>query len=213
MGAATTVAALAGRPASRWYALLLAAALTLVWNPRSAGDPGWQLSFAAVIAIALATSAVSARLRRRRVPAPVADAAAMSFAATLGTAPLLVFHFGELSLVSLAANVVAAPAVAPVMWLGMLAAALGQLAVPLALPLNLLNACLLGFVGAVAQEAARVPYASVELTRPSVAALAGVYGCAGALVALLRSRNGATIPGTASSVKATASRWPTSMMR
>src|SRR5947208_16390246 len=51
MGAAGLLAALAGRPSSRAYALLLAATVTLVVNPRSAGDPGWQLSFAAVVAI------------------------------------------------------------------------------------------------------------------------------------------------------------------
>ena len=48
MGIAGLVAALAGRPASRWYALGLAAAATLALNPLAAGDPGWQLSFAAV---------------------------------------------------------------------------------------------------------------------------------------------------------------------
>ena len=48
MGAAGLIAALAGRPRSRWYALLLAAAVTLAIDPRAAGDVGWQLSFAAV---------------------------------------------------------------------------------------------------------------------------------------------------------------------
>ena len=54
MGAAGLVAALAGRPASRWYALGLAAAVTLALNPRAAGEPGWQLSFAAVVGAARA---------------------------------------------------------------------------------------------------------------------------------------------------------------
>src|SRR5205814_4459742 len=53
MGAAGVVAALAGRPRWRWYALLLAATLTLLLNPRSVGDPSWQLSFAAVTGILL----------------------------------------------------------------------------------------------------------------------------------------------------------------
>ena len=51
MGAAGLVAALAGRPAHRWYALGLAAAVTLALNPRASGEPGWQLSFAAVVAL------------------------------------------------------------------------------------------------------------------------------------------------------------------
>ncbi|MDO8184777.1 ComEC/Rec2 family competence protein [Conexibacter sp. JD483] len=188
MGAATTAAALAGRAASRWYALLLAAAVTLAVNPRFSADPGWQLSFAAVVAIALATPAVATRLRRRRVPGPLADAAAMTFAATLGTAPLLAFHFEELSLVSLPANVLAAPAVAPIMWLGMLAAAVGQFAAPLALPLNTLNASLLGYVGAIAHTAATVPHAEVRWRLPGPLALAGLYAAVAALVALIRWR-------------------------
>ncbi len=163
MGAATTVAALAGRPASRWYALLLAAAGTLALNPRASADIGWQLSFAAVIAIALLTPVVRARLRTRRVPEPVADAAAMSFAATLGTAPLLAYHFHQLSLVGLPANLLAAPAIAPITWLGMLAAALGQLTPALAQPLNAVNAYLLAYVAWVAHAAASIPHAGIAV--------------------------------------------------
>ncbi|MEA2403237.1 MAG: competence protein ComEC, partial [Thermoleophilaceae bacterium] len=48
MGLAGIVAMAVSRPASRWYALLFAATATLAWNPRAWGDPGWQLSFAAV---------------------------------------------------------------------------------------------------------------------------------------------------------------------
>ena len=126
MGAAGLLAALAGRPASRTYALLLAAAATLVLNPRAAGDPGWQLSFAAVVAILLLAPGIRDALVARRLPAAVADAAAITAAATLGTAPLFAFHFGRVSLAALPANLLAAPPVAPIMWLGMAAWARGR---------------------------------------------------------------------------------------
>src|SRR3954471_19945101 len=58
MGAAGVVAILAGRPAARWYALLLSAAVTLALNPRAIEDVGWQLSFAAVVAILLMATRV-----------------------------------------------------------------------------------------------------------------------------------------------------------
>jgi competence protein ComEC len=188
MGAATTVAGLAGRPTSRWYALLLAACVTLVLNPRAATDPGWQLSFAAVAAIALIAPAVRARLRQRRVPEAVADAFAMSLAATLGTAPLMAFHFEQLSLVSLPANLLAAPAIAPIMWLGMLAAALGQVAAPLALPLNALNAYLLAYVSAIAHQAARLPHAQVHAGLGGPVTLGAVYAVIGAIAWVLHRR-------------------------
>ena len=162
MGAATTVAALAGRPASRWYALLLAAAATLSVNPRASGDPGWQLSFAAVVAIALLAPRIRHVLLARRVPQALADATAMTAAATLGTAPLLALHFHQLSLVGIPANLLAGPAIAPITWLGMLAAALGQLSPQLAAPLNALNAYLLAYVGAIAHMTASVPHASLS---------------------------------------------------
>jgi competence protein ComEC len=58
----------------------------------------------------------------------VVDGVAMSIAATVATAPLLALHFGRVPLAGLPANLLALPAVAPVMWLGMTKAAVGQLA-------------------------------------------------------------------------------------
>src|SRR4051812_4686410 len=126
MGAAGIVALTASRPASRSYALLLAAAATLALNPRVSGDPGWQLSFAAVVGILVL--APSLRGGVRPVPRARAEGVAITVAATLCTAPLLAYHFGSVPLASLPANLLALPAVAPAMWLGMLKIGLGQVA-------------------------------------------------------------------------------------
>ena len=99
MGAAGIVAALAGRPAARWYAMGLAAVVTLALNPRAAGDVGWQLSFAAVVGIALWVAPLRDLLAGRGAPSPgrrgLAEAAAITLAATLATAPLMAHHFDE----------------------------------------------------------------------------------------------------------------------
>jgi competence protein ComEC len=184
MGAAGIVATLAGRPASRWYAVGLAGAATLALNPLAAGEPGWQLSFAAVVAL-LALGPPLRGALARRLPGPVADAAAITVAATLGTAPLMAFHFGRVSLASLPANLLAAPAVAPAMWLGMLAAAAAQVAPALAAPFGVLAAPLLAYVEGVAHAAARAPLAVAPLPLGSPAALALAYaaGAAGLLAA------------------------------
>jgi competence protein ComEC len=177
MGAAGLVAALAGRPASRWYALGLAAAATLALNPYAAGEPGWQLSFVAVIGLLwLATPLREGLERRAHVPRPVAEAAAITIAASLATAPLLAAHFDEVSVVSLPANLAAAAAVAPIMWLGMLAAAVGQAGAGLAAPLNALNAPLLAFVDGVAAVAAGVPGATVAVHAPGAVGVVAGYG-------------------------------------
>jgi competence protein ComEC len=171
MGAAGLVAALAGRPASRWYALGLAAAATLALNPRSASDPGWQLSFAAVLSL-LALCAPLRAIFERSMPRPLAEAAAITVAATAGTAPLLALHFEQVSLVSLPANLLAAPAVAPIMWLGMLSAAAAQVSPALAAPFNALAGPLVAYLSALAHAAAGLPYAVIPVRLGSPAALA-----------------------------------------
>jgi competence protein ComEC len=125
MGAAGLVAIAAGRRSSAVYSLLLAAVITLGLNPRATADPGWQLSFAAVAGMLLLGPLVQPRLRR--LPRPLREAVGATTAATLATAPLMAHQFGTVSLVALPANVVAFPAVAPVMWIGMTEAAAEQL--------------------------------------------------------------------------------------
>jgi competence protein ComEC len=176
MGAAAVVAVLAGRPAARWHALLLATAVTLALNPHAVEDVGWQLSFAAVVAILLLAGRVRDGLVRRGLPRGLAEATALTAAATLGTAPLIAAHFGQASLVSLPANVLAAPAVAPAMWLAMLAVALGQLGAGLAAPFVALAGYPVAYVMWVAHVAARLPgaQAGVPAVLVGVACLAAV---------------------------------------
>jgi competence protein ComEC len=172
MGAAGLVAALAGRPARRWYALLLAAAATLALNPRAVGEPGWQLSFAAVAALLLGAAPLRAVLARR-MPSPAADAAAITLAATIGTAPLMAIHFQQVSLAALPANLLAAPEIAPVMWLGVLAAAAAQIAEPLAAPFSALTAPLLVYLQTVAHLTAALPLSVLEIRAASAVIVAG----------------------------------------
>jgi competence protein ComEC len=183
MGAAGMLAGIVGRPASRCYAVLLAAAVTLARDPGALRDVGWELSFAAVIAILLLAPRTREWLARRRVPAALAEAAAVTFAATLGTAPLLAAYFGRVSLVSLPANLLGAPAIAPVMWLGMLAVAVGPVSLGLAGTLNALCAYPLGYLGWLAHTAAGLPHAAVGIHLGAVAVV-GSYAALATLVAV-----------------------------
>jgi competence protein ComEC len=221
MAGAGLVALAAGRPASRWYALLLAAAATLALRPRVSGDVGWQLSFAAVAGIALlapplrrAALALLEPLTRgrrlmRRLARAAADGIAMTVAATVATLPLLALHFGSVPVASVPANVAALPAVAPVMWIGMADAALGQLrplpfagqlagaaARALALPFG----ALLRWIAAVAEWwAERVPAEPLRLA-PWQAAVA--YAALAALAVMLARRRAARGAGASVALSA-----------
>jgi competence protein ComEC len=195
MGAAGVVAALAGRPRSRWYALLLAAAITLAVNPRASGDPGWQLSFAAVVGILLWAGPIRGLLLgpleagRERVRSPwrraLAEGAGMTIAATLATAPLMAHHFEGVSLASLPANLLVLPAVGPVMWLGMLSAFAGQLPWIPTEPLTALAGLLAAYVAQVAHWFAAPSWARVSVFLPGPAGVVASYAVMGAALSLL----------------------------
>lgn len=167
MGALGVLATLAGRRSSRLYALVVAAAVTLAVDPGIAADVGWQLSFAAVLGILLLASPLREALAARLGSGPwrraLAEGVAVTVAATLATAPLIAFHFETLSTTTLAANLLALPAVAPAMWLGMAVGGLAQVpGLPLE-PLNGLDALLLAYVARVASWCAAPGWAELRV--------------------------------------------------
>lgn len=187
MGALSVLATLAGRRASRFYALVFAAVVLLGLDPGIAGDVGWQLSFAAVLGILLLAvplrAGIAARIGTRGWRRALAEGAAMTIAATLATAPLIAFHFEAISTMTLVANLLALPAVAPAMWLGMLAAAAGQ--VP-GLPvgaLNSANSLLLAYIAQVAAWCGRPSWAYLHV-RLGVGGLVASYASIAAATVL-----------------------------
>jgi competence protein ComEC len=188
MGAAGLIAALADRPRSRWYAVLLAAAVTLAVNPRADGDVGWQLSFAAVIGILLWSKRlaefVAGGAPRGSARRALSDAVAVTAAATVATAPIMAEAFDQFSPAALPANILAAPAVAPAMWLGMLAGIAGQLPLIPVEPLNWLDSLCLAYIAQVAHWLAAPDWALLTVH------LGDVWGVAAAYAVLLLAMEG-----------------------
>jgi competence protein ComEC len=153
MGVAGVVASLASRPTARWYALGLAAAVTLAIDPRATADIGWQLSFCAVAGLLILAPSLIRLLARDRggIRRALAEGAAMTLAATLATAPIAAHHFGTVSLTAIPANLIALPAIAPAMWLGMLSGAVGQIPTAPVEPLAWLGGLCAAFIGWVAR--------------------------------------------------------------
>jgi competence protein ComEC len=230
MGAIGLLATLQGRRTSRLYALGLAAVVTLAIEPSVAGNVGWQLSFAAVLGILLLASPIRewllvrlgpglpfGRLSGRARPRAsdrgrpgvgpwrraLAEGIAVTVAATLATAPLIAHVFEEISLTSLVANVLALPAVAPAMWLGMVSAALAQIpGIPLA-PLNGLDALLLAYIAQVAAWCGRPTWAVLHVHIGLATMLATYAAMAASLVVAkvaTRARRLAAARATATAV-------------
>jgi competence protein ComEC len=192
MGAAGVLATLAGRRTSRLYALALALGVTLAIDPAVAGDVGWQLSFAAVTGILLLASplreAIASRIGAGGWRRALAEGAAVTIAATLATAPLIAFHFETLSTTTLLANLLALPAVAPAMWLGMATAAASQVPGLPVEALNWLNALLLGYVAQVAAWCGRPSWAEVHVELGGAGLLGAYLGLMATALLALRLR-------------------------
>lgn len=192
MGAVGVLATLSGRRSSRLYALALAAVVTLAADPGVASDIGWQLSFAAVLGILLLATPLRRTIAARLGGGPwrraLAEGLAVTIAATLATAPLIAFHFETLSTTTLLANVLAMPAVAPAMWLGMCSAALAQVpGLPLG-PLNGLNALLLAYIAQVASWCAAPDWAEIDVHLGGLGLAASYLGTAAVALVVLYLR-------------------------
>ncbi len=174
-----SLAWLAARPRDRWYFLLAGAAVLLAWNPYALLDPGFQLSFAAVAAIFLAVMRLRGRLDGYPLPGWLAEALAVSLVCGIATAPVLLWQFGYVPVYSVPANVLVAPAVAPLLGCGLVSAAVEPVAPWVSAQLAGIEGALAAYIIAVARAFSALPYARVGATGLGVAGCAVVLGAVG----------------------------------
>ncbi len=171
MGGVALVARETGRPGTAAAALGLAVWLLLVLDPAMVTDIGFQLSVAATAGLLAWGSALTRRLLGAAPGRPrrwLAESLGVSLAAQVATLPLVLFHFGRLSLVSPVANLVVAPIVAPAMLVGAVALVAGLvvgagLPVVVGAPFALLGWLVLGSMVAISGLFSSLPGASLEL--------------------------------------------------
>lgn len=162
MGGVTLLALVLGRRRSALPALSAAVIGLLLVDPELGGDPGFALSVLATGALVLIAPCWADALRRRRVPAGVAEALVVPVAAHVVTAPVIAGLSGQLSLVAVVANLLAAPAVAPATVLGGLAALLAPLHHGAAVVVVHLAGPSVGWLVGIGRHAAAVPGGVLE---------------------------------------------------
>lgn len=166
MAAIALVGLASGRPRSTGPALGAAVLVLLVADPRLAWSVGFQLSVAATAGISALAGPIAARFSA--VPKPLALALAATVAAQAAVTPVLLLVFGVVPTVTLVANVLAFPAVAPALLFGICAAAMSLAWAPLGVPLGRLAALPLDYLIGVADRTARFPLPSLAADGPLV---------------------------------------------
>ncbi|MBL0712975.1 MAG: DNA internalization-related competence protein ComEC/Rec2 [Desulfosarcina sp.] len=175
--------------------IALAGLLILVWHPPMLFAIGFQMSFAAVLAIVLGLRHAWPRADHDPLPVGVHPGhrllgfMAVSFYATAGTLPLLMYYFQQFSLIGLIANLIAVPLV------GFVALPLGMLSLVL-LPLSstMASFCLqtggvlLDGILVAARWASVFEFAALRSFQPTGWEIWGYYALLGALIAIRSNR-------------------------
>ncbi|MGH7914615.1 MAG: DNA internalization-related competence protein ComEC/Rec2, partial [Candidatus Binataceae bacterium] len=189
---AYALAVVADRARAILASLALAAIVICLALPGSTADIGFQLSFAAVLAIVLGMRRFAPWWRRRigihdtgehaagwmpRAGAAIAGYVAVSFWALMGVAPLTAYHFNQFSAVGVIANSVVVPimAIGGVIC-GLSACAIGMIAPMLGAPLLIAAGWSLAAGTWLAGWFARWPAAYFKIFTPTPLEIAIVYG-------------------------------------
>jgi competence protein ComEC len=172
MTACAVIATHVGRPARATRVLAVAVTALLVLDPFLVHSVGFQLSCGASLGIAVLAAPIAERLHG---PAWLRESLAVTAAAQVGVAPVLLPVFGSMPLVALPANLLAVPIAGPLTMWGLAGGALAGALHPVVpgvgaliqVPTRLMADAMLG----IADAAAQVP---VAIDLPTALALGGV---------------------------------------
>ncbi|MFF0849841.1 ComEC/Rec2 family competence protein [Streptomyces sp. NPDC003280] len=175
-GSVALLALATGRRRSLLPALATAVLLLVLYDPWLARSPGFLLSVLATGALLVLAPGWSEALRRRRVPARLAEALAAAAAAQAVCAPVVAVLSARVSLVAVPCNLLAEVAVAPATVLGFAALAAAPVAMPAAEALAWCAGWPAGWIAKVARTGAALPGAGVDwpATWPGALLLAAV---------------------------------------
>ena len=160
MAGLLVTAALTGRLRQPMSALLGAVLVLVLVDPELSRSAGFALSTVATAAL-LVLAPPWAKVLRRHMPRRLADSLAVATAAQLACGPLIAVLSGQVSLVSVPANLLAEPAVPFATVFGVLAAVTAPVAMPLARGFAAVAALPTFWLVEVARHAAHAPYATV----------------------------------------------------
>ncbi len=152
--------------------LAFAAGVMTLHDPFVLWDIGFQLSFCAVLGLALFADPLEHGLRRllstwlesatvERLLRLLSEPLIVSLAAQIATLPLIILYFGRLSLSSIAVNLLILPAQAPLIILGGLATLIGLVLPLLAQPVFWAAWLFLGWTTSVVRLFAPLPGANI----------------------------------------------------
>lgn len=187
MGGLYVLALHYGRQTHALISLMVAASAMTLLDPQTLWDVGFQLSFAATLGLILLVppiqEALENRLRQwlseagvRQALNVLNDALIVTLAAQITTTPVILYTFGRVSLVSLLTNLLILPAQPGVMIWGGIATLLGLIWLPIGQVVGWVAWLFLTYTTRVVEITAQLPFAAMEIPRPSLIVIGLYYG-------------------------------------
>ncbi|MBX4187663.1 MAG: ComEC/Rec2 family competence protein [Candidatus Doudnabacteria bacterium] len=160
MGSLVLIAQHSGRLYASINALLLTSAVMLLQNPKLlVYDIGFQLSFAALAGLLFIQPLFDDKFPKANI---VSSSIFPTIAAQVTTAPIILYHFGNFSLISVLANLLVLPSIPIAMFLGAAALAIYMIAPAAGAISAFLVWLLLKYVILVIGICSNVPLASLD---------------------------------------------------
>jgi len=153
-----------GRNYSASRALITAGFIMVIWNPKIlVFDPSFQLSFLATLALIYVVPIVEKNLLFITNKFKLRSLISTTLATQITVLPFLVYSMGDLSVVSLLANILILPIIPLTMLIGFIASILGFISTILAWPVAYATHLLLGWILGVSHYLGTLSFASVKV--------------------------------------------------
>lgn len=150
MAVVLIIAYLSNRSSNLLNSVSLAAIILLLLDPGQLFNAGFQLSFSAVISIAviypLISNLIQTKNYKNKYIKNVLLFIGVSLAAQIGTLPFTIYYFGKLSLIALFTNMIVIPVVGVIVGIAILSVGLSVISISLASYFSLVNGLVVKFI-------------------------------------------------------------------
>ncbi len=174
------LAQILGKEKVGWWTLLVVAGLMLLFNPAWLLNISFQLSFLATFGVIVVAPIFVARLTA--IPSLLRQDLAVTLAAQLMVTPVIVYNFGQVSLIGILANSLILWVIPIVMVNGMMVLIAGSILIELGQVVGLISGVLLTYFIDIVKMTAAVPGASLMVGETSPIIWVGYYLILGAMI-------------------------------
>ena len=147
--------------------IIYATAISLLINPSYISNLAWQLSFLSYIGILIVAPILTRYFFDKKVPGFLASTIIQSTSAQILCLPVLIYSYGEFSILGIVANLLISPTIAIAMTLSLFAG-LSKLANSLPQLIVIPASILLGLHIQIIEKLAQIPWATMKLKQTPV---------------------------------------------